>query len=211
MKKISDSTIHRLSKYLHTLETLEKNNIQTISSEKIAKIEQITSANFRKDLSFFGSFGRRGLGYNVSSLKIQIQNILGLNRSWNIALIGIGNLGTALIDYNELKRRDLHVRCIFDKNPQKIGKKIKGLEVLDIKRLPEEIKKQIIQIGIITTPAPAAQHIADMLMDAGIRAILNFAPKTLAAREGAMIRTEDTTTPLQTLTYYLSHTKPATK
>lgn len=211
MKKISDSTIHRLSKYLHTLETLEKNNIQTISSEKIAKIEQITSANFRKDLSFFGSFGRRGLGYNVSSLKNQIQNILGLNRTWNIALIGIGNLGTALIDYDELKRRDLHVQCIFDKNPQKIGKKIKGLEVLDIKRLPEEIKKQNIQIGIITTPAPAAQHIADMLMDAGIRAILNFAPKTLTPREGAMIRTEDTTTPLQTLTYFLSHTKPLTR
>ncbi len=204
MKKISDSTIQRLSKYLRTLEMLEKMDVQTISSEKIAKIEQITSAQVRKDLSFFGSFGRRGLGYNVTSLKRQIEEILGVNRPWNVAIVGIGNLGTALIDYNELQKREFNICCLFDNDPYKVGRRIKGLEVLEISRLEEKIKELNIQIGIITVPASASQQVADMLAAAGIKGILNFAPKTITAPKGVIIRSEDTTTPLETLTYYLS-------
>lgn len=204
MKKISDSTIQRLSKYLRTLEMLEKMDVQTISSEKIAKIEQITSAQVRKDLSFFGSFGRRGLGYNVTSLKKHIEGILGVDRPWNVAVVGVGNLGTALIDYNEFRKREFNICCIFDNDTAKIGKKIKGLVVQSVSALPENVKKYNIKIGIIAVPAPASQQIADMLAAAGIRGILNFAPKTLASPQGVIIRTEDTTTPLETLTYYLS-------
>lgn len=204
MKKISDSTIQRLSKYLRTLEMLEKMDVQTISSEKIAKIEQITSAQVRKDLSFFGSFGRRGLGYNVLSLKKHIESILGVDRPWNVAVVGVGNLGTALIDYNEFRKREFNICCIFDNDTGKIGKKIKGLVVQSVSALPENVKKYNIRIGIIAVPAPASQQIADMLAAAGIRGILNFAPKTLASPQGVIIRTEDTTTPLETLTYYLS-------
>ena len=204
MKKISDSTIQRLSKYLRTLEMLEKMDVQTISSEKIAKIEQITSAQVRKDLSFFGSFGRRGLGYNVISLKRQIQEILGVNRPWNVAVVGIGNLGTALIDYNELQKREFNICCVFDSDPNKIGRNIKGLEVFGVSRLEEKIRELNIQIGIIAVPATSAQQVADLLAAAGIRGILNFAPKTLTPPKGVIIKTEDTTTPLETLTYYLS-------
>ena len=204
MKKISDSTIQRLSKYLRTLEMLEKMDVQTISSEKIAKIEQITSAQVRKDLSFFGSFGRRGLGYNVISLKKHIEGILGVDRPWNVLVVGVGNLGTALIDYNEFRKREFNICCVFDNDTGKIGKKIKGLVVQSVSALPENVKKYNIKIGIIAVPAQASQQIADMLAAAGIRGILNFAPKTLASPQGVLIRTEDTTTPLETLTYYLS-------
>ena len=210
MKKISDSTIQRLSKYLRTLEMLEIMDVLTISSGRIAQIEQITSSQVRKDLSFFGSFGRRGLGYNVISLKKKIQGILGVNRPWNVAVVGVGNLGTALIDYNEMRRRKFNIRCIFDNDPAKIGSTIKGLVVQDVSALPKSVKEYNLQIGIITVPIHAAQQVADMLTAAGVRGILTFAPKTLTVPPGIFIQTEDTTTPLETLAYHLSKTRTIT-
>jgi len=205
MRNVSESTVKRLSKYLRTLSYLEENGIRTISSEKMAQIEGISSAQVRKDLSFFGSFGKRGLGYNVSMLKKKVEDILGLNRPWNIALIGVGNLGTALIDYNEFRKKDFHIILAFDNDPKKIGKKVKGVEVIDIKNLREEVIKHNISIAIITVPAEAAQKIVDLLDQTGVKAILNFTPRTLNPPDSITIRNEDTSTELEALTYYITN------
>ena len=129
MKKISDSTINRLSKYYRTLERLQEKNIETVSSDEIAEIDGVTSAQVRKDLSFFGTFGKRGLGYNIEELKNNIGKILGLNQQWNVAVIGVGNIGMALIDYAEFKKQGFLIKLLLDHDKNKIGKKVKNLEI----------------------------------------------------------------------------------
>ncbi len=122
MKKISDSTISRLSTYYRTLSNLIDQGIETVSSDEIAEINNITSAQVRKDLSFFGSFGKRGLGYNTKALREEIAKILGLKKEWNIALVGVGNIGRALIDYEEFRKQGFIIKALFDKDRKKIGK-----------------------------------------------------------------------------------------
>ena len=128
-KKISDSTISRLSKYYRTLGRLIEQNVQTVSSDEIAEIDGVTSAQVRKDLSFFGTFGKRGLGYRTLDLQNNIANILGLYRKWNVALVGIGNIGRALVDYEEFKRQGFLIKLLLDNDIEKIGNAIKGLEI----------------------------------------------------------------------------------
>jgi redox-sensing transcriptional repressor len=148
-KKISESTIRRLSLYYRALHVLEKEGHRTVSSKELAKREKLTPAQVRKDLSFFGSFGTRGLGYPVADLKKQIADILGLSKGWNVALVGVGNIGSALVGYKEFLRQGFNIKLIFDNDQRKIGSNHKGIVVSDIKNMERELKENNIQIVII--------------------------------------------------------------
>lgn len=205
MKKISDSTISRLSKYYRTLERLQKENIETVSSDEIAEIDDVTSAQVRKDLSFFGTFGKRGLGYKIEELKINIGKILGLNREWNVAIIGIGNIGMALIDYAEFKKRGFYIKLLLDNDVSKIGKKVKNLEIKNFLHAESYLKKEEIQIVIIAVPARVAQSVADAAIKSGIGAILNFAPLNIKTPDSVIVKNENMSIELEALSYYLTN------
>ncbi len=205
MKKISDSTIRRLSKYYRSLEYLIEQGVETVSSDTLAEMDGITSAQVRKDLSFFGTFGKRGFGYNTRALKKQIENILGLYRTWNVAIVGAGNIGRALTEYAEFKKQGFIIRLILDKDPKKIGQQVQGITVRDIKDLDELVKEEQIDIGIIAVPAESAQSVADKLVAAGIKAILNFAPRSIKVPPDVMVKNENMAVEMEALTYYLSN------
>ena len=204
VRRISDSTIRRLSLYLRTLNILEKSGVETISSQKLAEIEGFTSAQIRKDLSYFGSFGRRGLGYNVISLKKKISNILGLDKHWDILLIGVGHLGTALLNYEEFKKKQLYITKIFDKDPEIVGKKIKGMKIYHIDQLERQVDPKKEMLAVITTPPRDVQSIIDRLAKLRIRGVLYFASRTISVPDKMIVRNEDTTIELETLTYHIT-------
>ena len=207
MKKISDSTIRRLSRYYRSLENLIARNMETVSSDQLAEMDGITSAQVRKDLSFFGTFGKRGLGYNTKRLQQQIGEILGLDKSWNVAVVGAGNIGRALVKYEEFIKQGFNICLIMDADPEKIGTKVGNLVVGDSKKLPALIKQNKIDVGIIAVSASAAQAVADSLIDAGIRAILNFAPISIKAPDNVQVKSENTAIEIESLSYFLNQGK----
>lgn len=200
-KRISESTIHRLSLYYRTLSLLEKEGYDTVSSKELAKREKLTPAQVRKDLSFFGSFGTRGLGYNVNELKTKIESILGINRDWKVALIGVGNIGSALVSYKEFARQGFHIIKLFDNDQRKIGSNHKGIIVSDIKDLDAEIKEAGITMVILAVPATVAQYIVDDVVKAGVTAILNFAPINLRVPPDVHLRNENMSMELEYLSF----------
>lgn len=204
-KKISESTIRRLSLYYRVLSVLEKENYQTVSSRELAKREKLTPAQVRKDLSFFGSFGTRGLGYPVSELKKQIGEILGLNRVWNVALIGVGNIGSALVGYKEFLRQGFRIKVIFDNDQRKIGSNHKGIKVSDIRNLEQDLRDNNIEIVVVAVPATVAQYIVDDVVKAGIKAILNFAPLNLKVPSDVFLRNENMSMELEYLSFALKN------
>ncbi len=204
MKKISDSTISRLSTYYRTLSNLIDQGVETVSSEQIAEINNITSAQVRKDLSFFGSFGKRGLGYNTKDLRDQIAKILGLMKKWNVALVGVGNIGRALIDYAEFKKQGFIIKALFDNDPQKVGKEIGGLKIYHMDSACNVIKDEKIEIAIIAVPAKVAQSVVDSLVKCGVKAFLNFAPITIKVPNDVMVKNENMSIELEALSYFLT-------
>jgi redox-sensing transcriptional repressor len=202
-KRISESTIHRLSLYYRILTQLEKENQKTISSKDLAKREKLTPAQVRKDLSFFGSFGTRGLGYPVLELKARIGAILGIDRSWKVALVGIGNIGSALVSYKEFTKQGFNIVQLFDNDQRKVGSNHKGITVSDIKNLEEELKQQTIEIVVLAVPGSAAQGITDSIVAAGVKAILNFAPVHLKVPDDVYVRTENMSMELEYLSFAL--------
>jgi redox-sensing transcriptional repressor len=205
VKKISDSTISRLSTYYRTLQRLIEQGRLTVSSDEIAEINAITSAQVRKDLSFFGTFGKRGMGYNTTELKEAIGRILGLGKKWNVALAGIGNIGKALIDYQEFKMQGFNFRALFDNDPRKIGRQLNGLQIYHIDEICPVIIKQKIEIAIIAVPATVAQQVIDAFILCGIRAFLNFAPITIKVPDNVLVKNENMSIELESLSYYLSN------
>jgi len=205
MKKISESTINRLSRYYRTLGRLIDQNVDTINSDKLALLDGITSAQVRKDLSFFGSFGKRGLGYKTKELKQKIGEILGLNKTYNVALVGIGNIGLALIDYNEFKTQGFHIRVLFDNDNDKIGKVIKGLRIKHIDSLCNELQRERIDIGILAVPANAAQDVVNKMITCGVRGFLNFAPVSIHTPDHVIVRNENMSIELEAISYYLNN------
>jgi redox-sensing transcriptional repressor len=203
MEKISAATISRLSQYYRTLDRLIEQKIQTVSSDEIAEIDGVTSAQVRKDLSFFGSFGRRGLGYNTTDLKNNIGAILGLDKVWHVALIGVGNIGRALVDYGEFKKQGFIIKLLFDNDPEKIGKNINDLTILPFAEADIHFKMSEIQIAIVAVPARVAQAVVNTLVQLNIRAILNFAPISLKVPKGVLIKNENMSIELESLSYYL--------
>jgi redox-sensing transcriptional repressor len=205
MKKISESTIRRLSKYYRSLEHLIEKKVDTVSSDQLAEIDGITSAQVRKDLSFFGTFGKRGLGYNTRSLKNQIGEILGLKHEWRVAIVGAGNIGRALANYGEFKKQGFKIALMMDSSPDKIGGKINDLPIEDTAKLGELVKAKKIDIAILAIPATVAQKTADELVKAGVRAILNFAPISLKVPSNVLVKNENTAIEIESLSYFLTN------
>lgn len=212
-KRISESTIRRLSLYFRALSLLEKEGYETVSSKELARREKLTPAQVRKDLSFFGSFGTRGLGYPVSDLKHQIAVILGISRSWRVALIGIGNIGSALVSYKEFARQGFQIVKLFDNDQRKIGSNHKGIIVSDIANLEKELKEDDIEMVIVAVPATVAQYIVDDVVRAGIKGILNFAPVNLRVPPDVYLRTENMSMELEYLSFAIvnNHTQKRVK
>jgi len=200
-KRISESTIRRLSLYLRTLSVLGKEGIATVSSKELASREKLTPAQVRKDLSFFGSFGTRGLGYPVDELRSQIASILGINRIWKVALFGVGNIGSALVSYKEFYRQGFLIVKLFDNDQRKIGSNHKGIIISDIRNMAQEIREEGIEIAIIAVPATVAQYIVDDLVSYGIKAILNFAPVNLRVPPDVYVRNENMSMELEYLSF----------
>jgi redox-sensing transcriptional repressor len=205
MKKISDSTISRLSKYYRTLGRLIEKNVKTVSSDEIAEIDGVTSAQVRKDLSFFGTFGKRGLGYNTIDLQNNIGTILGLYKKWNVALVGIGNIGRALVDYQEFSKQGFIIQLLLDDDETKIGTSIGKLEIKPFAEAAEYLEEEKIQIAIVAVPANVAQGVVNSLTDAGVKAILNFAPLSLKVPEDVIIKNENMSIELEALSYFLTN------
>ena len=207
MPKISYATVRRLSRYYRSLDLAERRHVTTMSSEELARQDHLTAAQVRKDLSFFGAFGRRGLGYNVSDLKRNISRILGIDRTWNVAVIGAGNIGRALINFEQFKIQGFLIKLVLDNDSMKIGKKIGDLVVKDMKDLRMEIKRNDIDMAIISVPSNAAQRVVDMLVErvVGIKAILNFAPISLSVPEGVTVRNENMAIEIEALSFALTN------
>lgn len=202
-KRISESTIHRMSLYFRALSLLEKENYETVSSKELAKREKLTPAQVRKDLSFFGTFGTRGLGYPVRELKNQIASILGIDRIWRVALVGVGNIGSALVSYKEFTKQGFEIVKLFDNDQRKIGSNHKGIIISDIANLRTELREATIEIVVIAVPATVAQYIVDDIVQAGIKAILNFAPVNLKVPDDVYLRNENMSMELEYLSFAL--------
>ena len=202
-KRISESTISRLSRYYRALVQLDKDNYETVSSKDLARLEHLTPAQVRKDLSFFGSFGTRGLGYPVKELKNRIAKILGVDMEWHVALVGIGNIGSALVSYKEFFRQGFKVTQLFDNDQRKIGSNHKGVIIKDVANLTEELKANHIEIVVISVPPQQAQQVVDDVVKAGVKAILNFAPINLKVPPDVFLRNENMAMELEHLSFRL--------
>ena len=201
---ISESTVRRLSHYYRVLEEVEAEGGRMISSHRLAEREGITSAQVRKDLSYFGSFGRRGLGYNVAHLREEIRAILGLDRRWKVVVVGAGNIGAALIAYRGFERQGFDVVAVFDRDPTRIGTTIGSFTVQDVGALGSVVAREGADLGVIATPPRAAQDVADALVAAGVTGILNFAPRKLFVPPHVAQRTVDMTMELEGLSFSVS-------
>jgi redox-sensing transcriptional repressor len=205
MRKVAESTVRRLSLYLRFLEEFEEQGTDTISSEALASRGGTTSAQVRKDLSFFGSFGKRGLGYAVPELAGRLREILGLERRYRVAMIGAGKIGSALVQYRGFKQRGFDIVAIFDADPAKIGRQWNGLAVQDIATLEAELSRQPVDMAVLVTPSEAAQAVTDRLVRLGVRAILNFAPLQLTVPTDVVVKTVNLALELETLSYALTN------
>jgi redox-sensing transcriptional repressor len=203
MRKVAESTVRRLSLYLRFLEEFEEQGIETVSSGALASRGGTTSAQVRKDLSFFGSFGKRGLGYPVPELADQMRGILGLKRRYRVGMIGAGKIGSALVQYRGFKQRGFDIVAIFDSDPSKIGRQWNGLTVLDISTLEREVARQPLDMAVLVTPADVAQAVTDRLIALRAKAILNFAPVQLTVPDDVVVKTVNLALELETLSYAL--------
>ncbi len=205
MRKIADSTVRRLSLYLRFLEEFEGQGIETISSGALAGRGGTTSAQVRKDLSFFGSFGKRGLGYSVPELVQALRQILGLTRHYRVALIGAGKIGSALVQNRGFRRRGFDFVAIFDRDPAKIGQTLGGVRVEDVGHLEASLARSPADIAVLVTPPEVAQSVADRLVGLGIKSILNFAPLQLAVPADVTVKTVNLALELEALAYHLAN------
>ena len=175
-----------------------------MSSQELAERFNLNSAQVRKDLAYFGKFGVRGIGYYVAGLKAELQKILGLDREWSVALVGFGNLGSALFHYKGFARQGFRIAAIFDDDPGKAGREVGGVPIFGSQELGREVRARGIQIAIVAVPPEAAQAVTDQLVEAGIKAILNFAPSRLRAPRDARLKHVDLSIELETLSFYLA-------
>jgi redox-sensing transcriptional repressor len=201
--KIPVTTVNRLSLYLRVFSQIDAGGLETVSSRELAALSGINSAQVRKDLAYFGQFGRRGVGYDVADLKKQIRGILGLDREWSCAIVGVGHLGMALLQYRGLRPYGFNVVAAFDSDPDKISWELEGVPVYDIADLASVARDKKIEIAVLAVPGAVAQEVADQVAAAGIPAILNFAPVQLQLATGMILRQVDLAGELEALTYQL--------
>lgn len=205
-EKISELTTNRLSVYLRCLNLLAAAGIKTISSQALADQFNLNSAQIRKDLAYFGEFGVRGVGYAVNELRRHITQILGLDSAHRVGIVGAGNLGTALANYNGFTASNFTVVALFDNDRGKIGAPLGDARVMvhDVRRLARVVRDERIDVAVIAVPARVAQRVLNQVMSAGIKAVLNFAPVRLHARLGVKVKTVDLTISLESLSYFLA-------
>ncbi len=206
VEKISELTTGRLSVYLRCLDELVSENISKASSGFLAKRFHLNAAQIRKDLACFGEFGVRGVGYHIKELRDHLRKILGLNRQHRVAIIGAGRLGTALADYYGFQQTNFSVAAMFDTDEKKIGQKVGEIGIFDLKNFAEIAKRDNIDVAVIAVPAEFAQAVLEIVTDAGIKAVLNFAPVPLRVVGDVKLKTVDLTITLEGLSYYLSQT-----
>ncbi len=204
--KIPEKTVTRLSIYLRCLEELEADGVASVSSRQMAERFGLNSAQVRKDLAYFGQFGVRGLGYYIAELKHNLERILGLKQDWEVALVGVGNLGSALIAYKGFQARGFKIGVAFDTDPARVGQVVGGVQVVETARLVSTLRKKKVKIAVLAVPAPAAQSVADLLVEAGVTAILNFAPAQITVPEGVKVQNVDLSVLLKTLSYHTVRT-----
>lgn len=206
-KRIPESTISRLFVYLRELAALININIRTISSSELGERTNLSDVQVRKDLGHIGQLGVSGSGYDTVELKNTLEKILGKNNTWNVAVVGSGQLGSALVNYPGFKERRLEIVAVFDSDQRKVGKKIGNIEVAHIEELPKVMKEKKVSIGIVAVPAETAQEVADKLLKAGIECILNFAPTSLSVPDNVKVKDVDLSRELETLSYFLVNKK----
>jgi len=203
-RQIPDVVVSRLPMYLRALGLLKADGIEYVSSRGLGARLGMTPAQIRKDLSYFGKFGRQGRGYNVSWLHTELQRILGLNREWAMAVVGVGRLGRAIMDYKGFIPEGFRVIAAFDKDPNLIGKKVSGVLVQDVAEIEKFVAGRKVDIAIVAVPWADAQEVIDKLVQSGIRAILNYAPISARVPKGVRIRGIDPVLALQSMTFYLA-------
>jgi redox-sensing transcriptional repressor len=199
---IPDATVARLPVYLRALYTLSERGTSTVSSEELASCAGVNSAKLRKDLSHLGSYGIRGVGYDVEYLVYQVSRALGLNQSWSVVIVGAGNLGRALANYGGFVTRGFRISAILDSDPSLVGRQIGAVTVRSVAELESVIASNSVAIGVIATPAGAAQVVCDRLVAAGVTSILNFAPLVLTVPDGVDVRKVDLSIELQILAFH---------
>ena len=203
--KIPEVTIERISLYSRPLEALLEEGTPLVSSDRLAELCNVNPAQVRKDLSYFGEFGVRGIGYDVKDLLTEIRRILVSDRQWKLGIVGMGNLGSALVENASFSKRGYRFVAAFDSDPQKVGKELPcGLIIQSVKDLEPLVKELGIELGVITTPASQAQGVADLLIKAGIKAILNFSPIQVRQPKGCLVENVDFSVALDDLAYHLS-------
>jgi len=205
VRRIADSTVRRLSLYLRFLEESSQRGLVTISSDELARRGGTTSAQVRKDLSFFGSFGKRGLGYSVPELTDSLREILGLRREWQVIIVGAGKIGTALAQYRGFRQRGFRVTAVYDRDPKKIGTQWDALTVRDMAHIETDIANEHPDIAVLTTPAEEAQNVVDRLVGAGMRALLNFAPIQLQVPPDVTLKNVNMAMELEGLSFALTN------
>jgi len=201
-RSIPEATVGRLPVYLRALVEMAERGATTISSGDLAEAAGVNSAKVRKDLSYLGSYGTRGVGYDVAYLIHQVRRELGLTQHWPVLIAGAGNLGHALSNYRGFSERGFRIVAIVDVSKEKVGERIGSITVEHVDRLPQIVRREDVAIGVICTPAGAAQEVADRLVGAGIRSILNFAPAVIAVPDHVSVRKVDLSIELQILAYY---------
>lgn len=203
---ISELTTNRLSIYLQCLNDLESQAVKTVSSHELARRFHLNSAQIRKDLAYFGELGIRGVGYNVATLREHLVHTIGIDKTRNAVIVGAGNLGMALADYKGFNAEGFHIVALFDIDPAKVATQSRsGIPVLPLERLTELVASNKVEIGIIAVPGEMAQNVYDALVDAGIRAVLNFAPVQIRRSSGVKIKSVDLRINLESLSYYLKN------
>ncbi|MGH7483725.1 MAG: redox-sensing transcriptional repressor Rex [Longimicrobiales bacterium] len=204
LKRVSASTVERLSLYLRLLREVEASGTETVSSRELAWRGGTTAAQVRKDLSVFGTFGKRGLGYSVPELRAKLTSILGLERRWPVAVIGAGKIGSALLGYADFRRQGFQIEAVFDTDPAKVGRRWEGGEVSGMDALERIVRERGIEIAILAVPASAAQEVLERAVAAGIRGILNFAPTKLEVTGDVTLKNVNMAVELEGLSYALS-------
>jgi redox-sensing transcriptional repressor len=209
--QIPEVVIDRLPVYARALESLDAQGLEVVSSQELGDELGVTPAQIRKDLSYFGRFGKQGRGYNVKRLLQELRDILGLNREWSMVLVGAGRLGRAIAGYAGFRPEGFRIVEVFDADPAVIGKEVDGLAVRPVSDLPEVLRHRHIDIGIVAVPGASAQEVIDMLVAAGIKAILNYAPIAPHVPPDVRVKDIDPVLALQSMTYYIKNLQPGVK
>ncbi len=204
-RRIPEATVARLPVYQRILLELVRAGTSTVSSDQLATLARVNASKVRKDLSFFGSFGTRGSGYDADFLLAHIDRELGLDGDWPVAIVGCGNLGRALANSQGFTSRGFRVCCLFDIDPALVGTRVRGVEIVHLDSFEEVLARDLPTIGVIATPAPGAQDVANRMVAAGIASVLNFAPRVLTVPPHVLLRYVDLSIELQVMSFYLSH------